>query len=246
MPATAVQDWTSTTTTTTTPASLAITLGAAATAGNTLLVAVNSDATVTTPAGYTSLVSSVHNAGCYLFGKVATGGETGVTVSPTVSASTCVAIAEIGNLSGAAITNRLDQTASAGASSGSFTWSTGTTATTAQADEYAVAVWGYTAATTTGTDFTNGGGNKWINQTNSYAEKLDVGTTKAAGTNVGLCIAVRDLSATGAAESTATELNNQATPCETLIATFKASAAVATPPRPVRVYSQATNRAGNY
>jgi hypothetical protein len=246
VPATAVQDWTSTTTTTATPATLSLNFGTAATAGTTLLVAVNSDATVATPAGYTSLVSSVHNAGCYLFGKIAAGGETGVTVTPSVAASTCLAIAEIANLSGAAITNRLDQTASAGASSGSFTWSTGTTGTTTLADEYAVAVWGYTAATTTGTDFTTGGGGKWINQTNGFTELLDIGTTKATGTNVGLCLAVRDLSATGAIESTATELNSQATPCETWVATFKAAAIVPVSPRPIRVYSQAVNRAGNY
>jgi len=225
VPATAVQDWTSTTTTTTTPATCTLTFGSAATAGTTLLVAVNSDATVGTPSGYTSLVSSIHNAGCYLFGKVAAGGETSVTVTPSVSASTCVAMAEIGNLSGAAIANRLDVSTSNGAASAAFTWSTGTTGTTAQADEYAVAVWGYSAAVGTGSDFTTGGGNKWINQTNGFTEKLDVGTTKAVNTNVGLCIAVKDLSSTGTVESTVTELNSQATPAETLIATFKASAA---------------------
>jgi hypothetical protein len=224
MPATMVQDWTSANTgATASPANVTVNLGATATAGNTLLVVVNSDATVNTPSGYTPLVSSIHNAGCYLFGKVAAGSETGVTATPTTAASTCVAIAEIGNLTGAAIANRLDVTASAGSSTGSATWSTGTTGTTAQADEYAVAVWGYTASVGVGSDFTNGGGNKWINHTNSFVEKLDIGTSKASATNVGICIAVKDLSATGTVESTVTELNSQGTPCETLIATFKAA-----------------------
>src|ERR1044072_4583327 len=160
MAATVVQDWVSNTNGTAATTSVTVNLGATATSGNTLIVAVNSDNTVTTPSGYTSLVSSVHNAGCYLFAKIAAGTETGVTVSPSASASTCVAITEIAGLTGATIANRLDQSTSNGSSSSSGTRSTGTTGTTSQADEYAVAVWGYSAGTGNPA-FTAGGGNKW-------------------------------------------------------------------------------------
>lgn len=227
MPATVVQDWASATTgTTASPANATVQLsgtGTPATAGNLLLVAVNSDATVATPSGYTLIASSIHNAGCYLYGKVAAGGETGVTVTPNVAASTSVAIAEIGNLSGATVANILDKTASNGTGTGQNTRSTGTTAGTVQADEYAVAVWGYSANTASfPADFGSGGNNKWSAQTNSFTEKIDVGTTKSSATNVGLCIAVKDLSSTGTVESTATVINSNSIPAESLLATFKA------------------------
>lgn len=224
VPATVVQDWVSATTgSAASPASLTVNLGVTATAGNTLLVAVTSDATVSTPTGYTSLVSSIHNAGCYLFGKVSAGSETGVTVTPAVAASTSVAIAEIGGLSGATIANQLDQTVSNGTSTGQNTRSTGTTGTTSQADEYAVAVWGYTASVTVA-DFTAGGDSKWISQSNSFVEKVDVGTTKTSGTNVGVCVGVLALAATGTVESTAALLNTRSVPAESLAATFKVAA----------------------
>lgn len=227
MSATVVQDWVSATTgSAASPSNVSVLLGGSgtpATADNTLIVAVNSDATVGTPAGYTPIVSSIHNAGCYLFAKIAAGGETGVTVTPAVAASTSVAIAEFGNLTGATIAARVDATASGGSSTGQNTRSTGTTGGTVQADELAVAVWGYSASTAP-TDFAAGGGNKWVSQTNSFTEKIDTGTTKTSGTNVGLCVAVKDLSATGTVESTGTLLNANSVPGESLIATFKASA----------------------
>lgn len=240
MPATAVQDWVSADTGTTAgPTTVTVNLGVTATASNVLLVAVNSDATVNTPAGYTSLVSSIHNAGCYLFGKVAAGSETGVTVTPTVAASTCVAIAEIGGLLAAVIASILDKTASGGSSTGANTRSTGTTAGTVQADEYAVAVWGYSATVGAGgvPNFITGGSNKWSGQTNSFVEKVDAGTTKTSGTNVGLCIAVKDLGSTGTVESTATAISTDTPPAESIVATFKV-AAVAPALLPILVMPQ--------
>jgi hypothetical protein len=225
VPATVVQDWVAATTgSAASPASASVNLGATATAGNTLLVAVTSDATVSTPPGYAPLASSIHNAGCYLFGKVAAGSETGVTVTPSVAASTSVAIAELGGLSGATIANRLDQAVGNGSGTGQNTRSTGTTGTTAQADEYAVAVWGYSASVAVA-DFTAGGGGKWVGESNGFVEKVDAGTTKTAGTNVGVCVAVLALAAVGTAESTATLLNSRSVPAESLIATFKVAAA---------------------
>lgn len=221
MPATVVQDWVSVDTgDTASPTSATVDLGVAATAGNTLLVAVNADFTVSAPSGYTQLASSVHNAGCYLFGKIAAGGETGVTVTPDSAVSMGVAIAEIGGLSGATITDQLDQVATGGSSSGATTRSTGTTGTTAQDDEYAVAVWGYSAGQGT---YAGGGGDKWSGQTNGFVEKLDVGSTKLTGTNAGLCVAAANLSAAGTVESTAST-GAVSTPAESMVATFKVAA----------------------
>jgi len=212
-----VQDWVFADTADTTPASVSVNLGLAATAGTTLLVAVNSDATVNTPSGWTLVVSSIHFAGCYLFAKIAAGGETGVTATPTSSASTCVGIAEVSGFVGANVAAQTDQTVSNGSSSGASTRSTGTTAATQQNDEYAVAVWGYSSSQTI---YASGGANKWTGQTNSFVEKGDQGTVKASGTNVGLCVAVKILTATGAVESTASTAPD-APPSESLAATFR-------------------------
>src|SRR6476469_7360239 len=212
-----VQDWTfADTGTATSPANVTLTLGGATTAGNKLLMAVNSDATVATPAGWTLIVSSIHNAGCYLFAKKTLGGETAFTVTPGSAASTCVGVAEYDGFIGATIATAQDQTQTNGSATGAATRSTGTTATTTLADEYAIAIWGYSASQVI---YVNGGANKCSAQTNSFVEKGDVGTTKTTGTNVGLCVAVKTLTATGTAESTATTANSP--PAESVIATFK-------------------------
>lgn len=221
--ATIVQAWTFATSGAGTPATQSVNLpGGAATAGNTLLVAATGDATIATPSGYTSVQSSVHNAGMYLFAKIADGSETGVTVTPSVSAAVCVGIAEIGNLTGALITDRIDQTATNGTSSGVASRSTGTTGTTAQNDEYAVALIGYSASQVV---LPNGGSNQLASFSNSFAEVSggDVGTTKGTGTNVGLCVATKDLSATGTVETTGTYATIVSS-TEALVATFKVAA----------------------
>lgn len=53
----------------------------AVSAGNLLILGVNSDTVVSTPSGYTVAVSDVGNQGAYVFYKVAAGGETAVTVT---------------------------------------------------------------------------------------------------------------------------------------------------------------------
>lgn len=214
---TVVQDWvTNDTGSNTSPANVSVSLGATATALNTLLVVVNSDATVATPSGYTLIESSIHNAGCYIFGKISNGSETGVTITPNVNASTCVAMAEFSGMTGASIASQVDQTASNGSASIVGTRSTGTTSATTQNDEYVLGIWGYTADQAI---FAGGGGNKWLSQTNSFVEKVDIGTTKSTGTNVGICLASIIFSTTGAAESTAT--STLATAAESMIVTFK-------------------------
>lgn len=59
----------------------AFTFPGAASAGDLLVVGVNSDTTVTTPSGYTAAQTDVGNQGCYVFYKVAAGGETAVTIT---------------------------------------------------------------------------------------------------------------------------------------------------------------------
>jgi hypothetical protein len=213
-----VQDWVfADTGTATSPTNVTVNLGVAATAGTTLLAAVNSDATVSTPSGWTLIASSIHNAGCYLFAKLAAGGETGITVTPDVAAATCVGIVELTGMSGANIAAQTDVTATNGSAAGSTTRSTGTTATSTSADEYAVALWGYSASQGI---YPAGGANKWSGQTNSFTEKGDQGTTKSTGTNVGLCVAVRVLTSTVTVESTA-GTGSDAPPSESLVATFR-------------------------
>jgi len=123
-------------------------------------------------------------------------------------------------LTGTLITDRLDKKLRAnGSSSGSNTRSTGTTATTSQATELAVALLGYSANAGCSTQWRQTTPGPAL--TNSFTETLDVGTTKASGTNVGLLVAVRDLSATGAIETTGTMSASVIAQAESLVATFQ-------------------------
>jgi hypothetical protein len=115
-------------------ASLSVTFSAA-TAGNLLVIMCASDATVSTPAGWSVAISDVGSMGAYLFYKVAAGGETSASLVPSVSDNIAAAFAEY---SGTTATP-LDQTATARTlSSSGTTQSTGTTGTTAQANELVV------------------------------------------------------------------------------------------------------------
>jgi hypothetical protein len=87
-------------------ASVAIGVGdgwAAPTAGNLLVAFVNSDATVPAPTGagtWSAGPSVVDGNGTYSWHKVATGTETTVTVSPSVTANTILAVAEYSGTTG--------------------------------------------------------------------------------------------------------------------------------------------------
>lgn len=143
---------------TTEPASLDVVLASPATAGNLIVVAGNSDATMTGFSGAAVAASAIFNQGAYLWYKVAVGGETTLTITPSVARSMALVAAEY---SGLTTTSPLDVTAS---NTGSGTTvgpiSTGTTGATAQNVELVLAVGGphsYTAAVSPNTPtWTNG------------------------------------------------------------------------------------------
>jgi hypothetical protein len=226
VPVTVVQQWNAVTSTTTTPASIVVPLlTGAAVAGNLLLLAANADDVIGLPTGYTQITNSIHNAGCYLWAKIAAGGEVSATVVPNAGASICGAIAEIGGVVGGTVAATVDKTATNGTSSGVSSLSSGTTAALAQTDEYSVAVFGYSASQG---QLAGGGNSKWDGPpvlTNSYSKIVDVGTTKVVNTNVGLAVAIFNTSALTAQETTGTHTASGGYPSEALIATFKAAAA---------------------
>jgi len=112
----------------------------AATAGNLLVVAGNSDATLTISGGgggWTLADSAVANQGTYLWFKTAAGGETSVTLTPSVSDMVAGAVAEftvVATLDVHTSTNRSGSSAA--------TVATGTTGATAQSVELVVVVAG--------------------------------------------------------------------------------------------------------
>lgn len=209
--------------------SVAVTWFTGRTSGNLLVLCVNSDATMSTPTGWTVGKSQVNDSGGYIYWRIA---DNTSTDTPTLNngASTCIAWAEYsGNAA-----SQPDASASTGASTSGGTRSTGTTGTTAQADELAVALWGWSGS---------GSGFTWSGQTNSFVEQIDVGTTKGGGINVGLCVATKALAATGTVESTATVSTNKAS--VGIVVTFKAATATAPVGHAVGVY-QSVNRASTY
>lgn len=181
---------------TTTPSSLDATLPGAPTSGNTLLLAVSSDATVATPSGWTKDREQVNNNGHYLFRKVATGAETSVTVTPSVGASTAWVYIE---LSGVATDDPLAGTTSTGSGSGSDTRNTGSTGTTTGAA-------GGIAVATFGLSLGSAGTGTTDTYNNSFTEVsgADTVTTKVSGTNVSCSMATRAVEADAAFACTAT------------------------------------------
>ena len=66
--------------------------GGAAAAGDLLILGVNADTTVSTPAGYSLAVSDVQNQGAYVFWRKATGGEASVAVATGGDLNTAVTV----------------------------------------------------------------------------------------------------------------------------------------------------------
>lgn len=194
----------------TAPSSYSVTLDSATTNGNRVVIVVVSDATVNTPAGFDLDKSQVNSNGHYTFSKATTGGETGWTVSPAVSAAGVWYAAEVSGLTA----TPLDQTASTGAGTTATTRSTGTTSTTSQAAEIAIASWG---SSVVGTAVT------WGGQTNSFTEDITDQVTTTGGSNVGLSVATLILSSTQTVESTATADAGQATKSTGMVVTYAAA-----------------------
>ncbi|MFN2592949.1 MAG: hypothetical protein ABR532_08985 [Candidatus Dormibacteria bacterium] len=118
-------------------ASLDVTLDAPPTAGNLLVAAANSDATVATPTGFTLAVSAVNQQGLYIWYRVVQGGDSAtVTFVPSVSDSVAAGVLEYSGLTA----SPLDKTASnTTASGGTSAIATGTTAAVSQNAELVIA-----------------------------------------------------------------------------------------------------------
>lgn len=178
------------------------------TSGNLLILTVVSDATVNTPSGWTLAVSAVNYSGTYIYYKTSAGNETTITVSPTASAATGIDFLEY---SGMATSSQLDATASTTPPGTVSSVSSGTTATTAQADEVLVAVIGISTTLQSVSPWSN-----------SFTEEFDSPTT-GAGVNVQQATATRIVAATAAYETTGTLSGSTPNPSGA-IATFKVAA----------------------
>lgn len=183
----------------TTPTSLSASLGGTPSSGNKLILLVSSDATVSTPSGWTLDRSQVNNNGHYLFSKTSSGTETLVTVNPTVGASTSWVYLEYSGVT------TLAATTSAGSGTGVASLATGTTSTTTGATGgIAIASWGQSiiasGATATTDSYTAG----FVEVPLTGGGTADTCTTKASGTNVTCAVATVAVAADGTFTSTAT------------------------------------------
>lgn len=160
-----------------------------------LLVAIAADGqTVTTPTGWTlDTTGAVSTLNYYQFRKPVIDGETSWTFTPSAACSMAWWVREVAGLTEP---NPKDASQSASGAAGDTTQSTGTTATTAQANELALGLFAWTVAAGTSAVISS--------YTNSFTEDADNQTSKGAGSNVGLAVADKALTATGTVESTAT------------------------------------------
>lgn len=174
-------------------------------------MAANSDATLSTPSGFTLVTSKVAAAGLYLWYKIAAGGETTFSTNPSVSDTVAMAALEYTGIAASPV----DVTASdssIGSTVGPVT--AGATAATAQASELVIAVTGPHS-------FSDSVVPNSPTYTNSYVNRVDTATTHATNAvNAGLFVAEKVVSATGA-QSTSVSWTNSANDWGALIATFK-------------------------
>lgn len=183
--------------------SIQATLPNPTTPGKRLIIEVNSNATLQTPAGFTLDKSQVNNNAHYSFSKdTGAGGETAWTIQTTAGSGAIAGfVKEVGGLTGSPV----DRTVSLGSGSNASTRSTGTTAETNQAAEWLSASCAWSRGSGAINSINDG---SW---TNSFTDSLQDGaviaetrTSKASGTNVGIALAERTVAATGTFETTAT------------------------------------------
>lgn len=227
-----VQSNSGTTGAATSASTFATTFAGASTSGNIILLICGSDGTISTPGGWALDRAQVTNAGHYVFRKTSAG-ETNFNI--TVTAHGCWALLE---LSGMAATTPLDGVNSQGTGTTQTSYATGTTATLAETGEFCLASW--TTSQALNLTITTSG------YTNSYVELVDVQTTNATATRVGLSVATKTSAATTAETSTATFSGSSAN--TGLVVTYKAAAAAAQlPAQPIRrPYTAAVDRAATW
>lgn len=184
-------------------------------AGNLLLLGYVSDGVLPVPTGWTQARQQLDFADTRLCYRIA---QNNADDTPTLdnNAATSIGWAEYSGNTASPLDQATGQ--NSGSLSGATSYGTGTTGTTAQADELAVAVWGYSVQNSP----SNLGGN-WSGQTNGFTERVDVGTNPS-GTKTGMCIATLDLAATGAYTSAASiTLGSGTNRLQGIIVTFKAT-----------------------
>lgn len=187
------------------------TLVGPATAGNLLIAIGASDATVATPAGYTLATSAVNASALYIWYKVAAGGETAVTLTPSVTDTCCAALLEYSGMAA----SPGDQVATATGTGGTVgPVSAGSTPATSQASELVIAA-------VNPASFTAASGPTAPSWSAGFAARL--GGATAFGTtaqNQALFVAELVASSIGA-QTTSASWTNSANAWGACIATFK-------------------------
>jgi hypothetical protein len=194
-----------------TAATQAVTLPGAAAAGNLLVAVGASDATIATPAGFTLVASAVNASALYIWAKVAAGGETGVTLTPSVTDTCCVALLEYSGMAASPI----DQVATAsntGTTAGPVT--AGATPTTTQASELVIAA-------VNPASFVAASGPTAPSWSGGFTTRLTGATTfGTTAQNQALFVAELVVSSIGA-QSTSVSWTNSANAWGAVVATFK-------------------------
>jgi adhesin HecA-like repeat protein len=222
--------------TTATPAT--ITFDTAATAGNTIVAIYGGDDYVTSgnkPSGYTEPTGARQETflGHYVWYKTAAGGETTINATPNAAAFYTMIALELSGVGTLDVSN------------GTLIQSAATTMTTPTVTPTAGARF---AVGTIGGSSTAGSTSMgaW---TSSFIEAADVATTLASGTRDNIGAATLSFTADGVTGiSTGVTWDAGASPQSRtgIILVFQESAAVVRNPRPIRMISQAMNRAANY
>jgi hypothetical protein len=189
------------------------------TSGNLLVLTANSDATVSTPSGWTAGPSVIDGNGAYIFWKISAGSESTVTITPGASANTATTVAEY---SGNAASPLDDSNSSTIAGSAGNT-TTSVSVTTTQAGDLIVA-----AALLHSAISANPTSPTW---TNSFVNQI----TASSGATTPTCdsLVAELIAGAGGSYSTSASWTNNANDRQELVIAFKAAAASASlPPLP--------------
>jgi hypothetical protein len=207
-----VQGWTTATTGGTTDTSLTSTaFDFSPSSGNTLLMAVTSTNTVSTPSGWTLVEQRTGTSlATYLFRRDAAGAATAFTVTPTVASAMAVSTAEY---EGILVSSPVDDT---GGATGTTTLASLGVDTTHPASLIVGAAGGV------GTSV-----NGWNNPSSGFFERIDIYTTRTSGDDVNLSVISYRTTDSGTYSTSVT--NTNATEVNGVIAAFRLDLANAQP-----------------
>lgn len=181
----------------------------ATTAGNTLLLAYTSAATVNTPAGWTLDRSQVNSEGTYLFRKTAVAGETSWTVTNTSSANASWWVAEMTTL----LASPLDVVSSNGQAGTTTSWAT-PSITPSSGNRMLIAILGRLSDVATLAETYS-----W---TNSFAQVGQALTSYSSGSGVAMAVATRNVVGNGSTSYTTTASIDTSSP-NAILVSYKTS-----------------------